>query len=134
MFLRSLKFLEGQSAKSRFAIRPKVTDSGLTSSAIFNLLSHLPLSHRKEKGMNSSQNSDQKVNYQPVPDCELAILSQDRTLNKVLKTVISEVKHYAEDQIKHIKQSAEIGKALSAERDIGKLLEMIVDEARAIKN
>lgn len=83
--------------------------------------------------MNSSQNSDQNFNYQLTdPDCELAILSQDRKLNKLLKTVIREVKRYAEDQIKHIRQSAEIGKALSAERDIGKLLEMIVDEARAM--
>jgi len=79
--------------------------------------------------MNSSQNSDQNV-YQL--NCELATLSQDRKLNKLLKTVVREVKRYAEDQIKHIRQGAEIGKALSAERDIGKLLEMIVDEARAM--
>ncbi|MDM8549834.1 GAF domain-containing protein [Desulfobacterales bacterium HSG2] len=80
--------------------------------------------------MNSSQNSDQNVNYQL--GYELATLSQDRKLNKLLKTVVREVKHYAEDQIKHIRKGAEIGKALSAERDVGKLLEMIVDEARAM--
>ncbi|QTA88880.1 GAF and HD domains-containing protein [Desulfonema magnum] len=36
------------------------------------------------------------------------------------------------DRIKRIRKGAEIGKALSVERDISKLLEMIVDEARAM--
>lgn len=65
-------------------------------------------------------------------DTDISNLAQDRTLNKLLKTVVREVRLYAENQIKHIRRGAEIGKALSVERDINKLLEMIVDEARAM--
>lgn len=61
-------------------------------------------------------------------------LSQDKRLNKLLKSVLSEVKDYAEAQIKHIKQGAQIGVALSCEKDIDRLLEMIVLEARAMSN
>ena len=82
--------------------------------------------------MDFLQKSDQNTNQQFNLDCQLSKLSHDRNLNKLLKTVVREVKRYAEEQIKHIRQGAEIGKALSAEKDIGKLLEMIVDEARAM--
>ncbi len=87
----------------------------------------------KENAMNDSsqhlvQNNDSHFDL----NCELSLLSQDRKLNKLLKTVVREVRRYAEDQIKHIRRGAEIGKALSAEKDISKLLEMIVDEARAM--
>jgi len=61
-------------------------------------------------------------------------LSNDRRLNKLLKSVLGEVKLYAEDQIKHIKQLTQIGLALSAEKDISKLLENIVDQARDLSN
>ncbi len=61
-------------------------------------------------------------------------LSEDKRLDKLLKTVIAEVKIYAEDQIKHMKQLAQIGIALSGEEDIEKLLESIVDEARDLSN
>lgn len=60
--------------------------------------------------------------------------SNDKRLNQLLKSVIAEVKLYAEDQIKHIKKVAEIGLALSIEKDICKLLELIVDEARSLSN
>ncbi|MBW2621247.1 MAG: GAF domain-containing protein [Deltaproteobacteria bacterium] len=45
-----------------------------------------------------------------------------------------EVKHYAEDQIKHINQLTSIGLALSAEKNISKLLEIIVDQSRELSN
>ncbi len=61
-------------------------------------------------------------------------LSQDKRLDKLLKTVIAEVRIYAEDQIKHMKRLAQIGIALSGEKDIKKLLESIVDEARELAN
>ncbi len=61
-------------------------------------------------------------------------LSHDKRLDKLLKSVLSEVKDYAEAQIKHIKQGAQIGLALSCEKDINKLLEMIVLEARVMSN
>ncbi|MDP3286314.1 MAG: HD domain-containing phosphohydrolase [Desulfobacterales bacterium] len=60
--------------------------------------------------------------------------AQDKRLDKLLKSVLSEVKDYAEAQIKHIKQGAQIGLALSCEKDINKLLEMIVLEARVMSN
>ncbi len=61
-------------------------------------------------------------------------LSEDKRLDRLLKTVIAEVKLYAEDQIKHMKKLAQIGIALSGEKDIKKLLDAIVDEARALSN
>ena len=67
-------------------------------------------------------------------DFDIANLSPDKKLNELLKSVIVNEKLYAEDQIRHIKQLAQIGLALSAERDITKLLEIIVDEARQLSN
>lgn len=61
-------------------------------------------------------------------------LSQDKRLDKLLKSVLNEVRNYAEAQIKHIKQGAQIGLALSCEKDINRLLEMIVLEARVMSN
>lgn len=82
--------------------------------------------------MTSSSDFDQKTNNQLKIDIDN--LSRDKRLNKLLKSVIIEVKHYAEDQIKHIKQLTSIGLALSAEKNISKLLEMIVDESRELSN
>ena len=45
-----------------------------------------------------------------------------------------EVKLYAEDQIKHVKQLIQIGLALSAEKNISRLLELILDGARDLAN
>ncbi|MBU1397892.1 MAG: HD domain-containing protein [Proteobacteria bacterium] len=61
-------------------------------------------------------------------------LSMDNNLNKLLKSVLKAVKSYAENQLKHIEQRTKIGLALSIEKDIDKLLEMIVLEARAMSN
>lgn len=60
-------------------------------------------------------------------------LSQEgKRLNRLLETVATEVKSYADYQLSHIRRLSLIGMALSAEKDINKLLEMIVDEARAL--
>ena len=82
--------------------------------------------------MISPPNFDQKIDNQLKIDFDN--LSKDKRLNKLLKSVIIEVKHYAEDQIKHINQSTSIGLALSAEKNISKLLEIIVDESRELSN
>lgn len=82
--------------------------------------------------MISPPNFDQKIDNQLKIDFEN--LSKDKRLNKLLKSVIIEVKHYAEDQIKHINQLTSIGLALSAEKNISKLLEIIVDESRELSN
>jgi len=82
--------------------------------------------------MNSSSNINGKENNQL--DLIIDGLSEDKRLNKLLKSVLKEVKLYAEDQIKHIKQLTQIGLALSAEKNIGRLLEIIVDEARDLAN
>ena len=50
----------------------------------------------------------------------------DRLLNKP----ISDLREFTEEQLGHIRQLTRIGTALSAERNIDRLLEMIVDEAR----
>ena len=61
-------------------------------------------------------------------------LSKDKRLNKLLQSVVTEVKFYAKDQIKHIKQLTQIGLALSIEKDINKLLELIINEARDLSS
>jgi HD-GYP domain-containing protein (c-di-GMP phosphodiesterase class II) len=83
--------------------------------------------------MTSSSNTkenDNKFNF----DIDLDNLSKDKGLNKLLKSVIVEVKSYAEDQIRHIMQLTRIGLALSAEKNINKLLEVIVDYARDLSH
>lgn len=82
--------------------------------------------------MTSLSGFEQKTNNQLKLDIDN--LSRNKRLNKLLKSVVIEVKYYAEDQIKHIKQLTGIGLALSAEKNISKLLEMIVDESRELSN
>ncbi len=84
--------------------------------------------------MAHSSDPDRHSNNQSPQDLDFDQLSQDSRLNKLLKSVIAEVKLYAEDQIKHIKQLAQIGLALSVEKNISRLLELIVDEARDLSN
>lgn len=59
-------------------------------------------------------------------------LSDDKKLGKLLENVVREVKIYAEGQIEHIQKLAEIGLALSIQKNINTLLEMIVNEARKL--
>lgn len=56
--------------------------------------------------------------------------SADEQLNQLLERVVTEVRRYAEAQITHIQKLAKIGIALSAEKNIHKIFEMIVEEAR----
>ena len=58
--------------------------------------------------------------------------SDDSKLDKLLRNVLKEVKHYAENQICHIRKCAQIGLALSSETDINQLLAMIVSQTRTI--
>ena len=50
--------------------------------------------------------------------------------NHLLNKLVSEIRKFTEEQLGHIRQLAQIGAALSAERNLDRLLEMIVDEAR----
>ncbi len=69
-----------------------------------------------------------------VSNIDISNLSQDKKLSNLLNVVVNEVKLYAEDQLTRIRQLSNIGMALSVEKDIKSLLEMIVDEARALSN
>jgi len=60
--------------------------------------------------------------------------SNNERLNQLLNSVVQEVQAFAETQISRIQRLTEIGIALSAEKDINKLLDMIVDEAMNITN
>ena len=51
-------------------------------------------------------------------------------INALLNRLVSDVKEFTESQLEHIKKLTQIGVALSAEKNIGRLFEMIVDEAR----
>ena len=55
-------------------------------------------------------------------------------INQLLSKLVSEVKGFTENQLDQIRRLNQIGKALSAERNLDKLLEMIVDEARGFTN
>lgn len=68
----------------------------------------------------------------PKPD--IGSFSKDKRLNSLLASIVLSVKQYAEDQIRQIRRLTDIGLALSAEKNINKLLEMIVDEARDLSN
>jgi len=61
---------------------------------------------------------------------ELKQLSKDEHLNSLLNNVVSEVKGYIDRLSHQLGQLSEIGRALSAERDLNALLEKIVDQAR----
>lgn len=52
-------------------------------------------------------------------------------INRLLNTVVGSVRDFTETQVEKIRRLTGIGAALSAERNIDRLLEMIVDEARA---
>jgi HD-GYP domain-containing protein (c-di-GMP phosphodiesterase class II) len=55
-------------------------------------------------------------------------------INRLLQDVVSSMNDFTENQIEQIRRLTQIGIALSAERDIDRLLEMIVDEARRFTN
>jgi HD-GYP domain-containing protein (c-di-GMP phosphodiesterase class II) len=61
-------------------------------------------------------------------------LTEDDKINKLLIKLVSDVKGFTENQLDQIRRLTQIGSALSAERNLDKLLEMIVDEARAFTN
>lgn len=68
--------------------------------------------------------------FEADPGSSTEVFSIDTRLNNLLKTVVSEVRSYAEDQISQIRRLTEIGSALSAEKNTTRLLEMILCEAR----
>lgn len=80
--------------------------------------------------MSASRGSDATDKNENGKYIDLDHLSQNKRLNQLLKSVLVEVKLYAEDQIKHIQQLTNIGLALSAEKDINKLLEIILEYAK----
>jgi len=55
-------------------------------------------------------------------------------INRLLRDIVSSVRDFTENQLEQIKRLTQIGAALSAERDIDQLLEMIVAEARRFTN
>jgi HD-GYP domain-containing protein (c-di-GMP phosphodiesterase class II) len=56
-------------------------------------------------------------------------INDSYSINKLLISLITEVRQFTENQRVLIKKLAEIGTALSAEKNLDRLLEMIVDEA-----
>ena len=68
-------------------------------------------------------------------DKKLCVGINDNYLfNRFLISLITEVQQFTEDHLDQIKRLTEIGTALSAEKDLNRLLEMIVDEARKVTN
>jgi HD-GYP domain-containing protein (c-di-GMP phosphodiesterase class II) len=61
-------------------------------------------------------------------------INDNYSINLFLISLIAEVQKFTEDQHAQIKRLTEIGTALSAEKNLDRLLEMIVDEARKFTN
>lgn len=70
------------------------------------------------------------VNKQSEESC----LSENPAINRLLTLVLDEMKKFTESQAKQISDLAEIGKALSAQRDTNVVLEMILGQSRKITN
>lgn len=61
-------------------------------------------------------------------------ISPNAEANKLINNIIADLKGFSESMISHIKRLTNIGTALSAEGDIQKLLEMIVEHAMSFTN
>ena len=66
--------------------------------------------------------------------CRLRCATENNQINRLLNRVVAEIQRFTEDQMKQIKRLTRIGTALSAERNIERLFEMIVEEARKFTN
>ena len=62
------------------------------------------------------------------------LLSDNEKINNVLNDVVNRVNKLAEEQLEHINRLSNIGLALSQERDIDKIFDLIIDEALAYTN
>ncbi|MBU0730712.1 MAG: GAF domain-containing protein [Proteobacteria bacterium] len=62
------------------------------------------------------------------------LYSEHRAINILLKQTVDIVKDFSEGQVSHIHELVKIGLALSAEKHLERLLEMIVSEARRFTN
>lgn len=71
------------------------------------------------------------INYDPK---KRFYSQEDKRLNRLLQSVIDEVNLYSKYQLNNISRLTKVGLALSAEKNIDKLLEMIVDAARELTN
>ncbi|MFH0844872.1 MAG: HD domain-containing phosphohydrolase [Pseudomonadota bacterium] len=67
-----------------------------------------------------------------IKEKEYIRFTENDQIDRLLNQVVSYVKEFTEGQVKQIRKLTEIGVALSAEKNLSKLLEMIVDEARAL--
>jgi len=61
-------------------------------------------------------------------------LTDNSEINRLLSSVVSSVKDFTEEQLEKIKSLTQIGAALSAEHNIDRLLEMILEEGRRLTN
>ncbi len=64
----------------------------------------------------------------------MAQFAENDEINKLLNSILTEVREFTEKQHEHIKNLNEIGTALSAENNLDKLLEMILTQAKKFTN
>ena len=67
-------------------------------------------------------------------DKKARTVSENDQINTLFSKLAPEVKEFMEKQLDQIRRLNEIGTALSAEKNLDRLLEMIVDEARKFTN
>ena len=63
-----------------------------------------------------------------------APLSENSGIDALLHGIVTKVRCFAEEQIGHIEELVRIGIALTAEKDLDRLLEMIMAEAMRFTN
>ena len=67
-------------------------------------------------------------------DADLRCAPENNQTNHLLNRIVAEIQRFTEDQMKQIKRLTRIGTALSAEQNIERLFEMIIEEARKFTN
>ncbi len=67
-------------------------------------------------------------------DADHRCATENNQTNHLLNRIVAEIQRFTEDQMKQIKRLTRIGTALSAEQNIERLFEMIIEEARKFTN
>jgi HD-GYP domain-containing protein (c-di-GMP phosphodiesterase class II) len=67
-------------------------------------------------------------------DADYRCATESHQTNHLLNRIVAEIQRFTEDQMRQIKRLTRIGTAMSAERNIERLFEMIIEEARKFTN
>jgi HD-GYP domain-containing protein (c-di-GMP phosphodiesterase class II) len=83
--------------------------------------------------MSLTKDKDQSVPTEP-DNGQKYHFTENHRVNTLLNKMVDQVQEFTEVQLDHIRRLTQIGAALSAERNLERLLEIIIDEARKFTN